>query len=230
MRPDSEENRIRFDAWLRGELPPAELPFADEEAMFAALAADPELAAEAAASREVVQSLRGLPPAIAPATDLWPAIAAAIQVEQPQPRTRSIVRVRQTLLALAASLVALVGGTAVWRSLHDPAPLAVVVAPTPATPVIGLPASLAAYAETDQELGAIGDELRRTIEARQEKLPPATRALVFENLRTIDRALAEIELALRAAPADPALARTYIAYRERQIDVLRQANRMAARL
>jgi hypothetical protein len=230
MTPNSEENRNRFDAWLRGELPSAE-----EEALFEALAADSELAAEAAASREAVASLRALPPAVAPATDLWPAIAAAIQTEKRQterrqPRTHSMVRVRQTLLALAASLVALVGGTAAWRSLHDPVPPAVVVAPTPATPVIGLPVSLAAYAETDQELGAIGDELRRTIEARQEKLPPATRALVFENLRTIDRALAEIEVALRAAPADPALARTYIAYRERQIDVLRQANRMAARL
>lgn len=48
----------------------------------------------------------------------------------------------------------------------------------------------AAYAETDRTLAAIRDELQRSIEARQDRLPPETRALVFENLRTIDRAIA----------------------------------------
>jgi hypothetical protein len=95
-----------------------------------------------------------------------------------------------------------------------------------ATGVVGR----SAYAETDQALAAIRDDLRRSIEARQDKLPPGTRALVFANLRTIDRAIAEIAAALRQRPADPELARTYIAYRKNQIELLRQANRMAARL
>jgi hypothetical protein len=90
--------------------------------------------------------------------------------------------------------------------------------------------ALAAYAETDRQLAALGAELRRTIEERQERLPPATRRIVFDNLATIERALAEIEVALAGAPGDVELARTYIEYRQREITVLRRANAMAARL
>ena len=101
----------------------------------------------------------------------------------------------------------------------------------PAGPPLGevVPA-LAAYAETDRQLAALRVELRLAIEAQQHRLPPETRALVFDNLETIERALAEIEAALLAAPGDGDLARTYIAYRQREIAVLRQANAMAARL
>jgi hypothetical protein len=101
----------------------------------------------------------------------------------------------------------------------------------PDVPAPGLPApALAAYAETDRQLTALGAELRRTIEAQQERLPPATRRIVFDNLATIERALAEIETALAGAPGDVELARTYIEYRQREIAVLRRANAMAARL
>ena len=102
-------------------------------------------------------------------------------------------------------------------------------APTLPPPVLAAPA-LAAYAETDRQLAALGAELRRTIEARQERLPPATRQIVFDNLATIERALAEIETALAGSPGDVELARTYIEYRQREISVLRRANAMAARL
>ena len=90
--------------------------------------------------------------------------------------------------------------------------------------------SLAAYAEIDRTLGEIRRDLERSIAARQDKLPPETRALVFENLRTIDRAIAEIEAALGGAPGNAELTRTYIDYRERQINLLRQANQLASRL
>ena len=116
----------------------------------------------------------------------------------------------------------------------SPPPLATRQTPRPAYdppsgPTVGMPA-LAAYAETDRELAALGAELRRTIEAQQERLPPATRQIVFDNLATIERALAEIEAALAGAPGDVELARTYIEYRQREIAVLRRANAMAARL
>jgi hypothetical protein len=90
--------------------------------------------------------------------------------------------------------------------------------------------ALAAYAETDRELAVLRAELRAAIEARQDRLPPETRALVFANLETIEAALAEIEAALAAAPGDGELARTYIDYRQREIALLRRANTLAARL
>ena len=87
-----------------------------------------------------------------------------------------------------------------------------------------------AYSAPDLALEEIRVRLRQEIEAKQDKLPPATRALVFENLATIDRAIAEIERALDVEPGNAELSRTYISYREREIDLLRQANRAAARL
>lgn len=129
--------------------------------------------------------------------------------------------------ALAALLAVAVGAGLLLREQPAgvEAPPPVVASPAPRPPV-----GLAAYAKTDRQLDAIRDELWRSIEARQGKLPPQTRAVVFANLRTIERAIAEIEAALASAPADEQLSRTYIAYRERQIAVLRQANQLAARL
>lgn len=224
----ADEHRARFDAWLRGDIPPAE-----EATLFAAAAQDPALAGEAEACRRAVAGLRALPMDIAPETDLWPGIAEEMRARQRlarrRQRNRSLVGLAAALIAVVAGIGGIIGigGVGGWLALPTPAtPSSTAAQP----PRYGLPVALAAYAETDQALAAIGDELRREIESRQEKLPPETRILVFENLRTIDRALAEIGAALREAPADPGLARTYIAYRERQIDVLRQANRMAARL
>lgn len=219
MTQTFEQQRARLDSWLRGEVPRAE-----EAALFAAAAQDPTLAGEAEACRRAVAGLRELPMAISPEADLWPVIVEEMRARQDLARRRHRNR---SLVGLAAALIAVVGGIGGWLAMRAPAPPSSIADQPPRH---GLPIALAAYAETDQTLAAIGADLRREIESRQEKLPPETRTLVFENLRTIDRALAEIGAALREAPADPGLARTYIAYRERQIDVLRQANRMAARL
>ena len=87
-----------------------------------------------------------------------------------------------------------------------------------------------AYAATGRELDFVRDELRRAIVERRDSLPPETRRLVFDSLETIERAIGEIEAALAAAPTDPELARTYVSYRQREIDLLRHANRLASRL
>ena len=216
MKTAADELRDRFDCWLRGELPTDAAA-----ALLSVAASDPVLATEVAAYQDLLAQLRALPPAIAPEVDLWPGIASQLQASRAR---ESRQRFRRRIAALAAAILLTVIAFAAWRTNRKQP----VDARLEAVPVAAF--SLAAYAKTDQTLGTIRDELRRAIEARQEKLPPETRALVFDNLRTIDRAIAEIEAALHAVPADPELARTYIAYRERQIDLLRQANRIAARL
>ncbi|MEO8274936.1 MAG: hypothetical protein ABI639_01880 [Thermoanaerobaculia bacterium] len=184
--------------------------------------------------REIVARLQALPREIAPTSDLWPEIAARIRTpsratSRPSPSRQWLALAAMLLLGILSTL-----GVVRWRSQRG-GPLGAgssVAVPSlqPAIPASSSGITLAAYAETDRTLAAIRDELRRAIDERKDKLPSATRALVFENLRTIDRAIAEIETALAAAPADPELSRTYITYRQRQIDLLRQANRMAARL
>ena len=117
-------------------------------------------------------------------------------------------------------MLSLVGG----RRAPEVAPRVVETPPPSSAP------ALAAYAESERALGAIRDELRREAEARAAGLPPETRAVVFDNLATIDRAIAEIEAALAERPDDPELARTYIAYRQHEIELLRRVNRAASRL
>jgi hypothetical protein len=184
--------------------------------------------------------VRELAAEVEPARDLWAQIAARVE-EEPIARAPHPPWWRRTVpipgwTALAAALALAVGAGLFLASRQGPpdTPLSAAApwpsAPWPSAPWPSPPPALAAYAETDRELAAIRDELYRTIAQRQERLPAETRELVFENLRTIDRAITEIEAALAASPGDGELARTYISYRERQIALLRQANQLAARL
>ena len=170
----------------------------------------------------LAEALRDLAPEIAPPSDLFPAVRRRIE------RRRTA---RRTLALAAALALCALAGWLLRGAQEVTSPPVVVRAPAPAAGVT--PANVVgrtAYSETDRALAEIRRELRAEIEAKKDRLPAETRALVFENLATIDRAIAEIEKALAAEPANAALGRTYIAYREREIDLLRQANRTAARL
>lgn len=176
---------------------------------------DPVLAAE----------LRELPRSIEPERDLWPAIERRVQVgERPWRREHPWIE------RAAAGILLAVAAVLLFRLLAPqpaPAPREEVAAAGPA------PVVLSAYAETDRALVSVRDELRAMVESRAGELTPETQRLVFENLETIERAMGEIEAAMAKLPAGPEmgeLGRTYIAYRQRQIDLLSQVNRAAARL
>jgi hypothetical protein len=223
--PDPED---RLAPWLRGELDEAE-----ERAWLAAARSDAAVAREVEDYRRLLAELRALPREAAPDRDLYPSIAARLPAPRP-----GRARVPLSTAALAAGLALLVGAAVAWRLGRPPrvaggaAPAAVQAPATPGATAAPPPGALArtAYAATDRELARIADELRRAVEARADGLPPATRRLLFENLRVIDRAIRDVESALARDPADAELARTWIAYRRREIDLLRQANRAAARL
>jgi hypothetical protein len=217
-----------LDDWLAGDLAPG----SDEERALLAAASpdDAALRAELAAHRQIRSEVRSLEVELVPDRDLWPQIAGRIGAPRAA-RRRGGFWARPLAIprwaALAALLAVAVGAGVLLRLQRTAGELPPRVAASPAPPP---PVVLAAYAKTDRQLDAIRDDLWRSIEARQAKLPPETRAVVFANLRTIERAIAEIETALAASPADAELGRTYVAYRERQIAVLRQANELAARL
>jgi hypothetical protein len=206
----------RLAAWLRGELTAGE-----ERALREAAASDPSLAAEIQAYDRTIGALRALPRERGPERDLLPAIAARLALGRPRRRT--------WLLPLAAAIL-LAAGLALMLRLEQSSRGGAVPPPAVATGPAVSAIARTAYGDTDRALADIRRELRRTIEERKDELPPETRAVVFENLRVIESAISDIEAALDAAPADGDLARTYIAYRERQIDLLRQVNRMAAKL
>lgn len=222
MNRSSEPNEnlaATFEAWLRGELEPEA-----ERAFLAAAERDAVLREEVAAYRSLIGDLRALPAEVNPERDLWPALERRVN---PQVATR---RWRATSLALAASLLAVIGVALLWRAPSNPLPEPPAPPSRPAPVIAASALAGSAFAETDLALTAIRQELRREIDSRQGQLPPETRQLVFDNLETIERAIAEIEAALALRPANPELARTYIAYRQRQIALLRQVNLTAARL
>jgi hypothetical protein len=228
-RPKNSPDEIRdlLDAWLAGDLAPGG---ETEKALLDAAGDDASLRAELEAHRGLRAAVRELPSELTPARDLWGGIAARVGGGEASPPARRAGFWRRPIavppwLALAAMLAIALGTGLAVRSVRTEPPVKATAAAAP-----GLQVTLAAYAQTDRQLATVRAELWRSIEERQDKLPPETRALVFANLRTIERSIAEIETALAAAPADPQLARTYVAYREREIAVLRQANELAARL
>lgn len=213
--PIPSDPRAALDAWLAGELD------ADTARRFLAEARrDPALAAEVERFTALRDEVARLPRDLEPERDLWPEIAARTVARRTSGRARWLSLGVAAGLLLGVSLLFLLEGRrapeAARRIVEPPA--------APATP------ALAAYAESERALSAIRDELRREVDARSTGLPPETRAVVFDNLATIDRAIAEIEAALAERPDDPELARTYIAYRQHEIELLRRVNRAAARL
>ncbi|HEX4953462.1 MAG TPA: hypothetical protein VF017_08725 [Thermoanaerobaculia bacterium] len=221
---DGRRGQELLTTWLRGEL--------DEDGwpeLLAAAREDPELEQELAGYQRVLAGLEALPAALEPQRDLWPEIEARLESRVGHGAgSRALGR---WPLALAASVLLAVGLFALLRP-GDPGRPGEETGPLTSTPVAATPASNvpSAYLETDAALTAILLELRERLEARPDALPVETRRKVFDNLATIERAITEIETALGQEPGNAELARTYVRYRLRQIDLLRQANRALARL
>jgi hypothetical protein len=139
---------------------------------------------------------RALPDAVEPPRDLWRGIEVRIA-----PRRR---RVSYRWLAAAAALIA-VGSSAITATWLDREP-----------PVV-------AATGWQRDLDVATGELRAALEARRDELDPATVAVVEENLRIIDEAIAETRAALAEEPDDAALRRSLVAVNEQRITLLRRA-------
>lgn len=213
MNERFEGPNAELEAWRRGELDEEQSRRFVEEAR-----ASGELRVEVERHERLLAALAELPRELEPERDLWPEIAARTLARRPARPYRWLAA------GLAAgALIAL--GALRWAEWGAAPPEVTAARPTPSAP-----SALAHFSETDAELARIREELRLEVGRLSAALPPATRELVFANLATIDRAIEEIEAALAERPGDAALARTYIGYRQRQIDLLRRVNRAASRL
>jgi hypothetical protein len=74
---------------------------------------------------------------------------------------------------------------------------------------------------------AAAEELAADLARRDVELPPATRASVAASLRTLDRAIAEGDSALRAAPRDRTVVALLAAAHEQRLDLLRRTVALA---
>jgi hypothetical protein len=158
-----------------------------------------------------VTALSELPQAIEPPRDLWPAIAARLEMPAPAASaagTPTPTRAAHLRWLAAAAMLASVA-VGVWIG-HSALPLAARGTVTAVSPA----ASLAAFdAPTTLDAAYVADPryqhqraaLLRSLESRIATLPPLTRDKVLASLATIQHAKEDLEQALGKDPGNALL-------------------------
>ncbi len=180
----------------------------------------------------------------APAQDLWPGVAARLsgprEVAPPAfsgatpvpPRAIAWHERRWSVgvaeLAIAATLVAAVGGALLWPRATPPAPVATgpvpIIAQAEGFDLGGIDAVPVNFADAQYD-AAVGD-LERVLQEHRERLDPRTVIVLERNLRIIDDAIGEASQALAADPANALLNAHLAGARQRKLDLLRRAARI----
>jgi SAM-dependent methyltransferase len=178
--------------------------------------------------------------AAAPSADLWPGIAARLAGAEAAPsgamRTSSRAPVtpirwyrrRVSLglaeLALAASVVAALGGALLYQrqavpaTPQAPAPIVAQVEPFDAPD-----ADVATVNFADVHYDAAILDLERVLQEQRQHLNPRTVLVLERNLRIIDDAVREARAALAVDPANPLLNAQLADVRRRKLQLLRRA-------
>jgi len=182
---------------------------------------------DCARCRETVDELRDVAAAARrledtpPATDLWPAVAAAL----PRSSSRGWRLTLSLPQALAASLLLMaVSGLTVWLSMSMSRAAAVDVPVE--TRVDGPDAAAVATTVSDPQYDRAVADLTKLLDQRRGRLDPRTVRVIERNLATIDRAINEALAALKLEPTDAYLAAHVIEQRRRKLSLLRQAKNL----
>ena len=210
----------RLSEYVDGELdPPARV------AIDAHLATCAECRATRDALTRVVARARRVPYR-EPSRDLWTSVEAAIEASRvtpmpsaPRPR---LVTLPVGRLVAAVAAVAIIAAGVAWMvaSTRSAPPLAAVPDSAPATTGVPMtnPAALAVASYRDAAA-----DLERALEAGRSTLRPETMRVIEENLRTIDRAIAQADSALRRDPGSEYLNQYLAATMQRKLRLLRRA-------
>lgn len=170
--------------------------------------------------RRVVTRARALED-VTPTSDLWPGIAAQIGARLPRRWSFSLPQ----LAAASIALVALSSGAG-WvlhSGLIASSPVTAPIPPEP--PVPQAPVSVVrAMGSYDQ---AVAD-LERVLAEGRGRLDTATVRVLEQNLATIDRAIAQAQLAVAADSANLYLNSHLAATMRRKLELLRQAAALVA--
>ena len=172
----------------------------------------------------VDEALASLPRSVAPARDLWPAIARELDAQRGddvlafKPRRGARTITTSWPLALAASLavVGLVGALG-WSVLHErpAAELVASSAPPPATARTLV--NFEPMHNADYVSARAG--LERVFNERLKLLAPATQAVIKADLETIRKANDDIRAALARDPASPLLLKLLQSTGQQEIDL-----------
>jgi len=174
---------------------------------------DPQLAA-------LLSRARSLPREVEPGRDLWSGIENRIaQQSEPVPGRpegwtarcgfASLFPRPVAALALAAVLVTTTALVSTWLAQQPAAP--------PSDAEVAL---IAAELRQRDGVADVHESLVAILDARRGDLPAETMAALEDNLRSIDRAIAEIHLALESNPDHPSLSFLLAEAYRREADLL----------
>lgn len=146
-------------------------------------------------TRALLAAAAALPKEAAPAPAVWRAVAA-------RTIARPVTRAPWIGYAAAATVVAALGGLAALRIVEPPS---AELAARPAPSAVGAPVRAVANPAMERRALLVSD----VGGSDAKRIDPAVLATVERNLAVIHAALAEIEVALQAAPEDPNLRRLF---------------------
>lgn len=160
-----------------------------------------------------------------PRKDLWPGIAARLDVIPLERRVRRVT-LSWTQLAAAAIAMVLIGGGSVWLAFGGRGAMPGGGLQTPAERRadgdLTAEATFAADFADESYALAVAD-LERALEASRDRLDPETVAVLERNIEAIDQAIGETRRALAADPHSMYLSEHLAAQMRRKLDVLRSA-------
>ncbi len=202
-----------------------ELEGPERAACEAHLASCVECRAALADLRRVVARAQALgdPP---PAADLWPGVEAAIGPHRTTRfQKRFSFRISLTLpqVATAVLVLAAISGALVWLAQSRPW----IEGREASGGAAGAPVAVTRAEFADAPYDRAIADLERVLAERRASLDPQTVATIERSLETIDRAIADVRLALEADPGNVYLNGYFAAARRRKLDLLRQANALA---
>lgn len=249
------EMQERLEGFLAGTLMPAEARLVE-----AHLTGCEECRREKEALARLLARAAELPRGITPPRDLWPEIAARLETKPivlpggvvHAPGTREIsagetpvisleerravrapLRVAWTTWAVraAAALLLVVLSSAitvmVMRQGQDGPQLVQQVPPATARPGV---TALVAFGPTEAEYIRTADDLAAVLDSRRDSLSPETVRIVEENLRIIDRAIAEARAALEADPNNVDLTHMLGGMYQQKVEMLQNAAQLPLRI
>lgn len=216
----------KLSDYLDGELPAGE-----------AQALEAHLATCAACSRTLDELRRVVARAAAledrpPAQDLWAGVARRIGVRAAPAVVDLGARRRRrfafTVPQLAAAAVVLVtaSGAGVWAAMQSETPSAIGLQPTADGRRLAQPIG---WFGSTQAYDASVAQLQQALEQGRTRLDTTTVRVLEENLRIIDRAIAQARTALAADPGSTYLSLHLAQTMRTKLELLRRAQAIAAR-
>lgn len=182
-------------------------------------------ATEPGAGREPLdRALESLPREVPPARDLWSGIESRLGV--PPPRRRG-----HWLRQLAAAVVLVVASSLVTVALvrRDDEGLAARQSVDVDRPAVRpLPAAFGAAHRLSPEYEQARRQLTALLQQRIDRMPPAARSKLEDNLAQLRRAAVEISDSLAEQPGDPLLEELLLGTYQEELAVLAAANQLAA--